>query len=488
MNESIAERGLDPITSFLRRIAFFVGTYFAQEIGDESSRARHPRLLSLSHGGYGLMLHPVFLTFLLAVVSSVPAHAQVISRRPLAVKHAERVNTSFLPATLEGWALKQIRGKTYRVSDVLDFGMRREVNHHQLAALFEGDGILEMGLIHSSSPHLPETLARPALFGGVRQMRSGKAHRVSSPFGNERYVWLVLRTEGEVKVRALGHSCWRGQATLYGHVAQTQDFAGRRLPYRLMYPKDYDPSKKYPLVISVHGSGGVGEDNSRNMERVILARYLFTQYYHDPEFQCFSLVPQIPSPDTIPAPYWPKGNLGAPTIAHPDWPTVNEQGWYTQATIALIRYLTEHDQAISIDPRRVYVTGFSYGGKACWEFLKAAPQLFAGAIVGGGWPVGRAFSEPQGKMLQTLQDEALRYCHVPVFVFAGEHDRMRFGSRAVHKAIGALEGESHYVEIPEVGHIPSARKAWSNPETIRWLFDQTSPIESSRVREGPRPR
>ena len=32
------------------------------------------------------------------------------------------------------------------------------------------------------------------------------------------------------------------------------------LPYRIMFPKDYNPNKKYPLVIFLHGAGERGTE------------------------------------------------------------------------------------------------------------------------------------------------------------------------------------------------------------------------------------
>lgn len=34
-----------------------------------------------------------------------------------------------------------------------------------------------------------------------------------------------------------------------------------KLPYRILYPKNYDPQKKYPLIVFLHGSGQRGDDN-----------------------------------------------------------------------------------------------------------------------------------------------------------------------------------------------------------------------------------
>ena len=44
------------------------------------------------------------------------------------------------------------------------------------------------------------------------------------------------------------------------------------LPYRILYPKDYDSTKRYPLFLFLHGSGERGHDNEtqlRNKEKSI---------------------------------------------------------------------------------------------------------------------------------------------------------------------------------------------------------------------------
>jgi predicted peptidase len=41
---------------------------------------------------------------------------------------------------------------------------------------------------------------------------------------------------------------------------------GERLPYRLLIPSHYDSKKKYPLVLYLHGGGGVGKDNRKQID------------------------------------------------------------------------------------------------------------------------------------------------------------------------------------------------------------------------------
>ena len=39
------------------------------------------------------------------------------------------------------------------------------------------------------------------------------------------------------------------------------------MPYRLLLPASYDATKKYPLILSLHGRAGVGNDNVSQMRR-----------------------------------------------------------------------------------------------------------------------------------------------------------------------------------------------------------------------------
>ena len=127
---------------------------------------------------------------------------------------------------------------------------------------------------------------------------------------------------------------------------------------------------------------------------------------------------------------------------------------------------------LNIDKNRIYFTGFSYGGKACWEFLKAAPDLFAAAMCGGGWPIGPAYSNPAGMLRVKLKEEVQRYKHVPVRIFSGEKDPMRFGSKAVAEELQALDADAIYKEFPGASHVSTAGKIWSDRKNLVWLFEQ----------------
>lgn len=426
----------------------------------------------------------LFVVLATCFIADSPIYAQTAEAGPrlplladvggLRQAGAREITTCFSAKEILTWPYGKVNGTDCRVSPTLAAPAGYEVNHHRVIVNFVGSGIVKLSVAHSTSNRLDKAVENKRLHSTFRTLESSREVTVTSGQTSERYAWLILQTIGDVHISEIRYSFWRGRGTLAGHVARTFEFAGARLPYRLMYPRNYDPRKAYPLVLSVSGSGGVGTDNIRNMEKVILARYLFLNYFHDAKLQCFSLVPQIPPKSVIPRPYWPAGTLGRPTpIFHPDCAVVNEQGWYVQAALALIQNLID-DTTINIDKDRIYCSGFSYGGKACWEFLKAAPNFFAAAACGAGWAVGRPYSDPNDspELLKQLKTEVQRYKHVPVHIFAGDQDHMRFAGRAVHRQIIAAGGNSTYIEFPRTNHVATAGRAWGRRKHIEWFFAQ----------------
>jgi poly(3-hydroxybutyrate) depolymerase len=382
----------------------------------------------------------------------------------------DEVQTIYTAAQIAKWAPRTVDGKVCRVSPMINFGKGIELNHHRITVTYSG-GSVELSLGHSSSNKLATVIEKKYLHRKLLPVKSGIETKIVSPYKGEKFAWVIVRPIGGAKITGITHTCWKGKDTLYGHGPGEFKFDGAVLPFRMMLPRNYNPQKKYPLVLSVSGSGGVGEDNARNMEMVILAKNLFVDYFNEKEFECISVVPQIPSGKRVSRRYWPKGPLGKPTpIYHPDWPAVNENGWYVQATLALIKDLT--GGGLGIDPERIYFTGFSYGGKACWEFLRAGRDVFAGAICGSGWPIGRAYSKPTGILLTRLKLEASRIKHIPISIFAGQADPMRYGSQAMHTVLIALGAKSSYVEFPKTAHVATAGSIWRNRKYIRWLFEQ----------------
>jgi len=64
---------------------------------------------------------------------------------------------------------------------------------------------------------------------------------------------------------------------------------GESIPYRLFVPSAYDPQKKYPLVLFLHGAGERGDDNEAQLIHPEVLRFVC-----DEANPCFLVAPQCP--------------------------------------------------------------------------------------------------------------------------------------------------------------------------------------------------
>ena len=130
------------------------------------------------------------------------------------------------------------------------------------------------------------------------------------------------------------------------------------MQYNLSYPKDFDPTRKYPLVILLHGAG------SRS---------------HDPATISYSYKV---------ADYLDEHGLPAMMVA----PLCEVDNWYMcfSELVEFVRFAAAMEQ---VDTDRVYLMGNSMGGYATWAMLMCLPELIAAAapICGGGmaWNTAR---------------------------------------------------------------------------------------------------
>ena len=155
------------------------------------------------------------------------------------------------------------------------------------------------------------------------------------------------------------------------------DGKGHTLAYRLFIPAGYDASKQYPLILYLHGAGGRGSDNVKQMTD--LPRFLaFAESALQAKWPCFILAPQCPGDQQWAAMPWSE-----PTGAG----KFNSITWPMEATMALLDSLP--GEYPGIDTARLYVMGISMGGYGTWDAICRFPKKFKAAvpICGGGDPV-----------------------------------------------------------------------------------------------------
>ncbi len=193
------------------------------------------------------------------------------------------------------------------------------------------------------------------------------------------------------------------------------------MPYRLMKPLRIEPGKQYPLIVSLHGSGGVGDDNLSNLRfwNGVMARRQWRRKH-----PAFVLVPQR-SPGGI---WGPKPDMpeAADLYARDDLPRVFE-------IMALL------EQEFPIDANRIYALGSSGGGAGTWNIIAAQPDRFAAAI-----PVCGRFNPAYSSRLARL----------PIWVFHGDADPLISVelSRRAFASLSDAGGNIKYTELRDVKH------------------------------------
>jgi predicted esterase len=208
---------------------------------------------------------------------------------------------------------------------------------------------------------------------------------------------------------------------------------GSLVPYRyrvqLPEPVAKDPTRKWPTILSLHGSGGRGLPLSAGT----------------PALRQSGKV----KPDTF-------------IVIAPRCPA---NSWWSMP--ALEDLLTEVCARYPVDPDRLYLTGESMGGFGSWTLLAAQPDRFAAAvpICGGGDP-----------------REAELFKDVPVWVFHGAKDKSALPekSREMVEALRRAGGRVRYTQYPDQGH-DIWDTVYAMPEVYDWLLQQV------RGKPGPNP-
>jgi acetyl esterase/lipase len=223
-------------------------------------------------------------------------------------------------------------------------------------------------------------------------------------------------------------------------------------PYALYVPKSYDPAKRWPLVISLHGAGS----NHRLNLRRVLGR---GNRPGENDAQATRFFPPLPDVDMIVASPFARGTMGYQTVA--------EQDVYDVLADVKKRY--------SIDEERVYLTGLSMGGGGALWLGLTRPDVWA-AIA----PVCPA--PPDG-----IEDLAANALNVPVKLFQGAIDPVvpAVNTRAWHQRLLDAGVRSEYLEYPGVRH-NSWDQAYRNGAIFDWFRQFTRNPKPERVRFSTR--
>ncbi len=152
----------------------------------------------------------------------------------------------------------------------------------------------------------------------------------------------------------------------------------KEMPYRVMKPINFDAGERYPLIVSLHGGGGKGTDNRKQLKgwnKLLAAEQCRTDY------PGYVLAPQS---DRL----WDAEHL--------------------KKIKAIIKDLP------SVDMSRIYILGHSMGGHGTNILIQLDPDYFAAA------------APSAGTGLRDTEDfiDAAVIKDIPIWAFHGDKDRV----------------------------------------------------------------
>jgi len=230
-----------------------------------------------------------------------------------------------------------------------------------------------------------------------------------------------------------------GQVAGDGFVARSFTAAsGEAMPYRLFIPDAAARKQPLPLILYLHGSGGVGTDNRKQISGGNTAgTHTWTTGEAQRTHPAFVLAPQLPE------------NRASQSSTPDRW---------SASVGTVLEIIAAVSREFAIDADRVYVTGQSLGGYGTWDIISKHPRTFAAAVplCGGG---------------DAVRIVAART--VPVWAFHGAKDPVVpvTESREMVAALRRAGGSARYTEYPDVEHDVWTR-AYAGRELADWLFSQ----------------
>lgn len=254
-------------------------------------------------------------------------------------------------------------------------------------------------------------------------------------------ILMVVLSRFVVAALVLNSSSVVGQQPL-NDLYEPQTF--NEMPVRVMKPLGFDATQQYPVIVSLHGAGGKGSNNQKQLKD--WNRQL-AETRRRKDFPCYVVAPQA-------AELWNEDDL--------------------RNIKALIETLP------SVDMNRIYIMGHSMGGHGTYIFIQLAPDYFAAAAPSAGSGLKRTepFIDPT-----KIKD-------VPIWAFHGDRD----GVCPVEKDLKVFEeikrlggnmkitiwnGDNHGVSgkmIPGADNGTtqvSSSRCDSEPDFMTWLFAQS---------------
>ena len=263
---------------------------------------------------------------------------------------------------------------------------------------------------------------------------------------------------------------------------------GQERDYFVYLPKGYhtEPSKKWPVMLFLHGNGERGNAKDE-LDYVITHGPLYEAWVQKRDLPFIIVAPQLPMygidsladyirnrkkedipqrlaqgaparPGKFPTPQAMQGAVEDTSIPTP--PEGPRVGWFMLEE-DLLNIIDHTQQNYSTDADRLYLSGISYGGFGSWYFAGKHPELFAAMVpvVGYGHP----------DLVQSIAEQQL-----PVWVFAGGRDQV-VQPQYFYPALNKLENLGHknvrFTIHADMGHDAWVR-VYEGQDVYDWMLSQ----------------
>ena len=223
------------------------------------------------------------------------------------------------------------------------------------------------------------------------------------------------------------------------------------LAYRILFPQKFDPAKKYPLLLVLHGAGERGNDNNAQLKygpKLLLNDSIRQNY------PAIVVMPQCPNNS-----FWANAKVEQNAAGKYIFKFA-EGGEPTAAMHALLGLVDQMLDKPYVNKKRVYIGGLSMGGMGTFEILRRKPNVFAAAFAICG-----------GDNTNNVTKYAKK---VPLWIFHGQKDSVVpfEHSQVVVDALVAAGATPKFTIYPNDDH-NSWDDAFAEPDFMHWLFSHS---------------
>ncbi len=224
--------------------------------------------------------------------------------------------------------------------------------------------------------------------------------------------------------------------------------------YQVYVPREFSRSKKWPVIIALHGGGNYGDDGLKQTD----GGFARAIRLNPERFPAIVIFPQ----------------------AHAD----GTPGWQLEGGRAALAALDKAIQEFNGDPKRIVLTGLSAGGNGTWSIASRYPERFAAIVPVCGFIIQfKGIASKVDYPALAPADAADQYAYIakkvasiPIWIFHGDADKsVPVGeSRKMAAALKTIGANVQYTEFPGVDH-NAWDPAYARADLIEWMLKQRRP-------------